>query len=63
MARQRSVKYSSRRLRGWQLAALAGAAGALAVAGCSSSTSSSGSSTSTSSSTALPGERDVVGAR
>ena len=31
MARQRSVKYSSRRLRGWQLAALAGAAGALAV--------------------------------
>ena len=51
MARQRSVKYSSRRLRGWQLAALAGAAGALAVAGCSSSTSSSGSS-STGSSTA-----------
>ena len=54
MARQRSVKYSSRRLRGWQLAALAGAVGALAVAGCSSSTSSSASSTSTSSSTALP---------
>ena len=52
MARQRSVKYSSRRPRGWQLAALAGAVGALAVAGCSSSTSSSGSSTSTS--TALP---------
>jgi len=43
MARQRSVKYSSR-LRGWQLAALAGAVGALAVAGCSSSNSSSGSS-------------------
>ena len=41
MARQRSVKYSSRRLRGWQLAALAGAVGALAVAGCSSSSSSS----------------------
>src|SRR5580704_2292196 len=32
------------RLRGWQLAALAGAVGALAVAGCSSSTSSSGTS-------------------
>ena len=47
MARQRSVKYSSRRLRGWQLAALAGAVGALAVAGCSSSTSSSGTSGST----------------
>ena len=45
MARQRSVKYSSRRLRGWQLAALAGAVGALAVAGCSSSTSSSTGST------------------
>jgi len=41
MARQRSVKYSSRRPRGWRLAALAGAVGALAVAGCSSSTSSS----------------------
>src|SRR5580692_4353775 len=35
------------RLRGWQLAALAGAVGALAVAGCSSSTSSSGTSGST----------------
>ena len=41
MARQRSVKYSSRRPRGWRLAALAGAVGALAVSGCSSSTSSS----------------------
>jgi multiple sugar transport system substrate-binding protein len=46
MARQRSMRYSSRRPRGWQLAALAGAVGALAVAGCSSSTSSSGSSSS-----------------
>ena len=45
MARQRSVKYSSRRPGGWQLAALAGAVGALAVAGCSSSTSSSTGST------------------
>jgi multiple sugar transport system substrate-binding protein len=54
MARQRSARYSSRRLRSWQLAALAGAVGALAVAGCSSSTSSGSSSTSTSSSTALP---------
>jgi len=53
MARQRSVTYSSRRLRGWQLVALAGSVGALAVAGCSSSSSSS-SATSTSSSTALP---------
>jgi multiple sugar transport system substrate-binding protein len=35
------------RPRGWQLAALAGAVGALAVAGCSSSTSSSGTSGST----------------
>jgi multiple sugar transport system substrate-binding protein len=33
------------RLRGWQLAALAGAVGALAVAGCSSSTSSGSSGT------------------
>jgi multiple sugar transport system substrate-binding protein len=41
MARQRSVKYSSRRPRGWRLAALAGAVGALAVAGCSSSSSTS----------------------
>jgi multiple sugar transport system substrate-binding protein len=58
MARQRSARYSSRRLRGWQLAALAGAVGALAVAGCSSSNSSTSGSTSTgtssSSSTALP---------
>jgi multiple sugar transport system substrate-binding protein len=53
MARQRSVRYSSRRLRGWQLAALAGSVGALAIAGCSSSSSTTGSS-STSSSTALP---------
>jgi multiple sugar transport system substrate-binding protein len=43
MARQRSAGYSSRRLRSWQLAAMAGAAGALAVAGCSSSSSSSSS--------------------
>ena len=48
MARQRSAGYSSRRLRSWQLAALAGAVGALAVAGCSSSTSSSTTSTSSS---------------
>jgi trehalose/maltose transport system substrate-binding protein len=58
MARQRSVRYSPRRLRSWQLAALAGAVGALAVAGCSSSNSSTSGSTSTgtgsSSSTALP---------
>ncbi|HJY65628.1 MAG TPA: extracellular solute-binding protein, partial [Streptosporangiaceae bacterium] len=47
MARQRSVKYSSRRPRGWRLAALAGAVGALAVAGCSSSNSSSGTGGST----------------
>jgi multiple sugar transport system substrate-binding protein len=51
MARQRSAGYSSRRLRSWQLAALAGAAGALAVAGCSSSSSSSSSSTPVSTST------------
>jgi multiple sugar transport system substrate-binding protein len=51
MARRRSAGYSPRRLRSWQLAALAGAVGALAVAGCSSSTSSSTSSTATSSST------------
>jgi multiple sugar transport system substrate-binding protein len=53
MARQRSAEYSSRRLRGWQLAALV-AAGSLAAAGCSSSSSSSSSSTtSTSSSPAV----------
>ena len=51
MARQRSAEYSSRRLRGWQLAALV-AAGSLAAAGCSSSSSSS-STTSTSSSPAV----------
>jgi multiple sugar transport system substrate-binding protein len=44
MARQRFAGYSSRR-RSWQLAAMAGAVGALAVAGCSSSSSSSSSST------------------
>jgi multiple sugar transport system substrate-binding protein len=44
MARQRSMEHPSRRLRGWQLAALVGAVGALAVAGCSSSSSSSSSS-------------------
>jgi multiple sugar transport system substrate-binding protein len=42
MARQRFAGYSSRR-RSWQLAAMAGAVGALAVAGCSSSSSSSSS--------------------
>ncbi len=52
MARQRSAEYSSRRLRGWQLAALV-AAGSLAAAGCSSSSSSSSSTTSTSSSPAV----------
>src|SRR5271156_3748734 len=46
-------RHSSRRLRSWQLAAMAGAAGALAVAGCSSSSSSPAAST-TSSSAALP---------
>jgi multiple sugar transport system substrate-binding protein len=54
-----SRRYPGRRsLKGWQLTAVVGAAGAVALAGCSSSGSSSGgtgsTSTSTSSSTALP---------
>jgi len=60
MARQRSVKYSSR-LRGWQLAALAGAVGALAVAGCSSSNSSSGSSTGSSTAPVTGGSSSAPG--
>jgi len=59
-ARQRSVKYSSR-LRGWQLAALAGAVGALAVAGCSSSNSSSGSSTGSSTAPVTGGSSSAPG--
>ncbi|HWN62170.1 MAG TPA: ABC transporter substrate-binding protein, partial [Streptosporangiaceae bacterium] len=55
------MKYSSRRLRGWQLAALAGAAGALAVAGCSSSTSSSGSSTGSSTAPVSGGSSSAPG--
>jgi multiple sugar transport system substrate-binding protein len=60
MARQRSVKYSSR-LRGWQLAALAGAVGALAVAGCSSSNSSSGSGTGSSTAPVTGGSSSAPG--
>jgi multiple sugar transport system substrate-binding protein len=47
MGRATTRRYAARRsIRGWQLAALAGAVGALAVAGCSSSSSSpSGTST------------------
>jgi len=61
MARQRSVKYSSRRLRGWQLAALAGAVGALGVAGCSSSSSSSGASSSSSTTAPVSGTSSAPG--
>ena len=61
MARQRSVKYSSRRLRGWQLAALAGAVGALAVAGCSSSSSSSSSGTGGSTAPVAGGSSSAAG--
>jgi multiple sugar transport system substrate-binding protein len=47
MGRARSRRYAARRsIRGWQLAALAGAVGALAVAGCSSSSSSPSSTSS-----------------
>ena len=60
MARQRSVKYSSR-LRGWQLAALAGAVGALAVAGCSSSNSSSSSGTGGSTAPVAGGSSSAAG--
>jgi multiple sugar transport system substrate-binding protein len=61
MARQRSVKYSSRRPRGWRLAALAGAVGALAVAGCSSSSTSSGGGTGGSTAPVAGGSSSAAG--
>ena len=56
MTRARSINHPRRRhLKGWQLTAMVGVAGALSVAGCSSSSSSSSSASSSSaSSSAAP---------